>query len=175
MIARWIFSKKGGRRGGYVPRRPLLRERVVSMQLQITALALLLSFFWSPGQGQAAPIQPYETCAIIGVVQIVEPRSVQRNEGLAVAWGISSTREFVAVDMTVSDSVAQGTGGINNCPDKLGDHSFTLSNQLANAFRREYQGKCIRGLAKLSGDEFGVSDLLFEVAIAEPSLCDPAD
>ncbi|MBV6633521.1 MAG: hypothetical protein KI792_10890 [Alphaproteobacteria bacterium] len=119
----------------------------------------------------AAPAQAHEECAVTGVVQDVSVRTVERDKEWAKSWGIAGSIDYVDVTMAVSESVEQGAGGINNCADKLGDHTFQLREGSAWYFRLRNDGKCLKAMSQVSGDEFGIGDYLYDIEVLEDDAC----
>ncbi|MEM6902880.1 MAG: hypothetical protein AAF556_06555 [Pseudomonadota bacterium] len=125
--------------------------------------------------GAAAPAMQHETCAIIGMVQEVSIRTEDRDKEWASSWGIADSIDYVDVTMAVRTSMEQGTGGFNNCPDKLGTHTFQLREGTADAFRSKFGGKCLEAMSRFGGDEFSIGDYLFDITEVDAAVCEASD
>ncbi|MEM6902879.1 MAG: hypothetical protein AAF556_06550 [Pseudomonadota bacterium] len=139
------------------------------MQLQITALALLLSFFWSPGQGQAAQAELHAECSVVGQFVSLSQRTEERDENWA--WAMPEPEEYTDVAMVVSSSELHADTGINNCAEKIGEHTFQLRADWHVWFESVAPADCLRGLSTLSGDEFSFGDWLYDLEKLDRSEC----
>lgn len=138
--------------------------------LPLLAIATGLSLA-AASHGAAAPAMQHEVCAITGLVQNVSVRTEERDKEWARSWGIADSIDYVDVTMAVSESVEQGTGGFNNCPDKLGTHTFQLREGTVDEFRSNFGGKCLKAMSRFGGDEFSIGDYLFDITEVDAAVC----
>ena len=146
------------------------------MQSLILFLALVMSIFsgfstWS-GNAEAAPAMKHTECQIIGTFQGMEPRVEERNKSWAKSWGIPDSYTYQDASFVVADVQVTDADGFDNCQDKLGEHIFQIRSDWQDWFRDLATGSCIKGLSRVSGDEFSFGDWLFTVETIAADACD---